>query len=136
MKHLFLSILIASALTACNCSSKKEISTLNDVAGKWIIQSIDDKDRSEAAAFIAFADDKLSANAGCNTMIGDAEFEKETSTIKLGMLASSRKMCPDISFERELSSLLTNSSWKLELDKDATKLWLSNSEHNIILNKE
>ena len=106
---LIIATLILAITTSCNQNQKAKTVQKNadftDV--KWKLTSLLDKPINNSDAFISFAteDNKVFGNAGCNNFIG-------TYTLKKGMhfelspLATTKKMCEDMSIEAQFLEVL------------------------------
>ena len=83
-----------------------------DINGTYHIKSINDHDMSETELTLIFDknDQKISGFSGCNRFTGNYTLDK--NSIKVGPLASTKKMCPEAnnSFETEMLDALSKAN--------------------------
>jgi len=99
IKRLPLLLIISSILSACtNATIVKPIETLQ---GSWSIKSIQDKAvLHKSAASLSFnPENKLSGSASCNNI--SSKYKSKDSSLTIGAIASTRKMCLPALMEQE-----------------------------------
>ena len=81
-----IAVLVMSACQSTDGSSA------GDPLGRWTLSAIDATRISDVEAWIQIEPDKLSGNAGCNTINGKAQIS--AATVSIGPIAGTKKMCP------------------------------------------
>ncbi len=134
MRNLFVltMVVLSTTIYSCNCKSGSKLTAVSNesqIAGEWLFVTVNGDSVNNEKAFIAFAESKVSGSTGCNSFTGDITINN--GEIEFGTLASTRKMCVDISFEKTLFSLIGNNKWaatcgseKIILTKDSDKIEL------------
>jgi len=106
---LVIAILSLAVTTSCNKNQNGTKSQnnpdLTDV--KWKLTSLLGKDIDDSEAFISFAteDNKVFGNTGCNNFMGTYTL-KEGMRFELSPLATTRRMCTDMSVETQFLEVL------------------------------
>ena len=59
---------------------------------------------------LKFESGRISGNAGCNTYFGEAVLDASTGTFKAGEIASTKKMCPNMSVEQNFLKMLSEAN--------------------------
>ena len=106
MKNFFLAISAVAVLVSCSSvstSSKAGKSQANVVDTSWTLA---EQVKGEVPT-LKFEAGRVSGNAGCNTYFGEATLEASSGTFKAGELASTKKMCPNISVEQNYLKMLS-----------------------------
>lgn len=121
MKNLLLlaTVVLSTIIYSCNCKSCSKLTAVSEatqIAGEWSFITINGDSVNNEKAFIAFIENKVSGNTGCNSFTGDITLSK--GEIEFGTIASTRKMCMDISFEETLFSLIGNNKWAATFNKE------------------
>lgn len=95
-----------------SCTSSKNAVKLSSLAGEWNMIEINGAvvvpAPGETFPFIAFNADNgtVYGNAGCNSLTGSFDANAKPGTIDLGALGSTRRLCPDMTTERNVLSAL------------------------------
>lgn len=131
-----ISLIAVLVLSACATSSGRSadyalahtpaLADLTDTT--WTADGIDDPDRDivpGSTIRLAFDDDTLTANAGCNTLRGGASIDEDQLVVS--ELASTLKSCeePLMAQDEWLSSFLTS---RPTIERQENDLWLSRDE--------
>jgi heat shock protein HslJ len=133
-------LVAALALTGCDDGEPRSESTglthtpadVAELNGSWAANYIRDPDTSIVPGSriqIIFHDDSLSANAGCNTLIGAASIDGDQ--LAVDTLASTQKACEDDLTRQDawLSDFLTSGPTVEVLGPD---LWLSHGDDTVL----
>ena len=93
------------------CASKQEVKQINDMESDsktYTITSLYENNTTDENVFITFnfSEKKISGYSGCNSFSGT--FEINGSKISFGPIATTKRMCPDISNEDLLFKVLDN----------------------------
>ncbi len=123
MKKLLLIISTTALLASCSSvatSSKAGKSQPNVTDTNWTLA---DQVKGEVPT-LKLESGRIGGNAGCNTYFSDVTIDSSTGSFKAGAIASTKKMCPNMSVEKnylqtlaEVNRYVVNGS-VLELYKD------------------
>lgn len=131
MRYLFLLVTICTMASCCaSKNDSKKDGMGNDIVKTYAITQLfnDVVVDDNVTLTLNFKDKTLSGYSGCNNFSGS--FTQENNTIKIGPLASTKKMCPDISSEDMLFKALANTE---KINMNTGKLELANSSGESLL---
>lgn len=114
MRRIITTVTLGAALMAlmASCNTTKNM-TATELGGRWEITAVNGKTVEMTAPdagipFIGFdtATGRISGNAGCNSIMGGFTAVPAEGKISFDKIASTRMMCPDMSFEQSLLQAL------------------------------
>lgn len=143
MKKMFVSLCMASALVGLSsCGSTKNAVTVSSIGGEWNIIEVNGTAVVPAPGqefpFIGFdtKTGRVYGNSGCNRMMGSFDVNAKPGTIDLGMMGSTRMLCPDMTVEQNVLSALAQVKKYKKLGKDNMALCGSSSRPIVVLQKK
>ena len=128
MRYLLLILTISSMASCCanKNNSKERVMDKNEPIMYTVKQVYNNSVFEENVTItINYADKTISGYSGCNNFSGS--FTEENGSIKIGPLASTKKMCPDISDETMLFKALANTE-KITVESNTLELMNSIGE--------
>lgn len=134
---------MASTLAGLSsCGSSKNAATLSSISGEWNIIEVNGATVVPAPGqefpFIGFDTKagKVYGSSGCNRMMGSFDVHAKPGTIDLGAMASTRRMCPDMTVEQNVLSALSQVKKYKSLGKGNMALCGSSNRPVVVLQKK
>lgn len=114
MRRIITTVAVGAALMAlmASCNTTKSMS-VSELGGRWEITSVNGNAVEMTAPdaeipFLGFdtASGRVSGNAGCNSIMGGFTAVPSEGKISFDKIASTRMMCPDMTFEQSVLQAL------------------------------
>ncbi len=109
MKKLLLIISTTALLASCSTvatSSKAGKSQPNVTDTNWVLA---DQVKGDVPT-LRLESARIGGNAGCNTFFSDASIDPSTGSFKAAAIASTKKMCPNMSVEQNYLKMLSEAN--------------------------
>ena len=136
MKNL--SLIIASALAICSCSTSKTVGQATDLNGEWDIVTVDgnavDTTKTEFRPTLGFdiAKDNVFGCAGCDSINGKAKVDAAKQTISFSEIGTTLMLCANMEVERQVLDALGKTA-KYSLDGTGKLTLTDKSGKTVIL---
>lgn len=106
--------LLAVLVSACGHMEQKAFSN-DDLQGRWTIANINGNTVvGERSAWVEFKNDRLAANAGCNSLMGKYQFSKQS--IEFTQMAGTQMYCQETMEQEGQFLALLNKKLKTQFD--------------------
>ncbi|MFV0290788.1 MAG: META domain-containing protein [Mangrovibacterium sp.] len=123
MKQVYPLFLATMILASCSSVSRKmsNITEVSQLEGEWSFLTVNGEKVENERAYVAFVDGKrVGGSSGCNNFSGAMEFDGKV--VSIGEIMATRKMCPNMEFEQQITQLLAKSQWKAQVSADTLVL--------------